>query len=196
MPRCALNEDTDDPTDWKGSDDDNWLMRWRIKYKHWFAFANRCPRGLTWTTVFFPGLFLLPFTIWFTGFSWWYLFPVIIIPVQRKWRLLPKTLLALRGPGVWRFENTNSTSITPGEDLTLLKEGYYLSRIQRWCRWHIQISWPLFVAGHFYWKAEDVPTPVDEHDTDGEIVNVYRGWHRDEDEIFWGDGGFAGTCWK
>jgi hypothetical protein len=207
MPKCALNKDTDSPDDWKGTDDDVWYMRWRIPLKYLFAFANRCPKGITISIVFLPGLYLLPFTIWFTGWSWWYLFPLMVIPVARKWRLMPKTIFAIRGDGRWRFESTDSKSIIPADDntnrtilffpdLKINGTDYYLSRVQRWTRWHFQLQWPLLYAAHFYFKEANVPTSTQEHDTDGQLLNAYRGWHRDEDEIFWGDGGFAGTGWK
>jgi hypothetical protein len=196
MPKCALNEDTDDPSDWVGTDDDNWLMRWRIKKKHWFAFANRCPPGLTWTLVFLPGLYLMPLTIWFTGWSWWYLFPIAVLPVARRWRLLPTTVWAIRGPGLWRYESTDSKEIVASESLHLQPEKFYLSRVQYWCRWHFAIQWPLCLQFHVYYKPSNVLKFQEQRDTDGQLLFLYRGWHRDEDEIYWGDGGFIGTGWK
>lgn len=208
LSRCALHSEIDDPAEWKGTDDDVWYMRWRLYVKHWFAFANRCPQGLDLTLVFFPGLFLLPFTIWFTGWSWWYLFPVGVLSVCRKWRLLPTTVFAIRGPGLWRLENSNSSTIVSLNATRVLffprletsymsvMTPFYLSRVQRWTRWHVRLDWPFFLSAHWYFKASDVPTPTNEHDTDGLLINGYRGWHRDEDEIFWGDSGFVGGVWK
>ena len=205
MPKCALNQDTDEPSDWVGTDDDNWLMRWRIKKKHWFAFANRCPTGLTWTFVFLPGLYLMPLTIWFTGWSWWYLFPIAVLPVARKWRLLPTTVWAIKGKGPWRLESTDSKYIIAMQDESFvffprwetsaasIITPFYLSRIQRWARWHIAIQWPFLIQGHFYKRAEYVPTATDSPDVDGKVFSFYRGWHRDEDEIYWGDGAGAGN---
>jgi hypothetical protein len=133
----------------------------------------------------------------------------MIIPVARKWRLMPTVIFAMKGKGPWRLESTDSKIIVPMDGLpnptffprletsaASIMTPFYLSRVQRWTRWHFQLCWPFLVAGHFYFKAEDVPTPEKEHDTDGQLLNAYRGWHRDEDEIFWGDGGFAGTVWK
>lgn len=205
-PKCALNSDTDSPDDWAGKDVDVWYARWKIKVRHWFAFSNRCPRGITCTFVFFPFLYLFPFTVWLTGWSWWYLFPILVLPVAKKWRLMPKTIFAIRGGGTWRYENTDSTKIIPGNtnkpsflcpDRFVFKgEEFYLSRIQRWCRWSFHIAWPLFVGGHLYFRDKDVPRPDFEHDTDHQLLFAYRGYHRDEDVIFWGDGGFIGTVWK
>jgi len=191
MPKCALNQDTDSPNDWVGTDDDNWLMRWRIKRKHWFAFANRCPKGLTWTIIFFPGLYLVPLLVWLTGWSWWYLWPIVVVPVARKWRSRPIVLLAIKGSGPWRLENNGSTSII--DSSTPRIPNYYLSRIQKWCRWHFAILWPLCFQGHIIFKKKNVPTAGDNTDMDGKVFSFYRGWHFDEDEIYWGDGGGAGN---
>jgi len=205
MPKCALNQDTDDPSDWVGTDDDNWLMRWRIKKKHWFAFANRCPPGLTWTIVFLPGLYLFPFLVWFTGWSWWYLFPIAVIPVARKWRLLPTTVVAIKSGGPWRLENTDSKYIIAMETSNFVFmprwetsaasviTPFYLSRIQKLCRWHVAIQWPFLIQFHWYWKEKDVPLLNDNPDVDGKYFGGYRGWHRDEDEIYWGDGAALGN---
>lgn len=207
MPKCALNKDTDSPDDWVGSDDDNWLMRWRIKKKHWFAFANRCPKGLTCTIIFFPLLYLVPLLVWFTGWSWWYLWPIGVMPVARKWRLLPTVLFAVKGGGPWRIENTDSTIITSLDGMpnpmffprletsaASVMTPFYLSRIQLFCRWHFAISWPFLIQGHFYFRSKDVEKPSGPHeDKDGKVFSFYRGWHRDEDEIYWGDGGGAGN---
>lgn len=211
MPKCALPEHIDEPGEWENTDDDVWYMRWRMYIKGWFAFANRCPKGITGSIVFLPALYLLPFTVWFTGWTWWYCFPLIVIPVNRKWRLWPYTVFAIRGAGKWRLEgvkgNQETTtdqkviwfmpyfqSIRIGQELEV--PTYYLSRVQYWCRWHLRMDWPLLFGFHFYFKAADVVPPMERRDTDGKLFFAYRGWHRDGDEIFWGDGGFAGLVWK
>jgi hypothetical protein len=102
--------------------------------------------------------------------------------------------LAVKGRGPWRLENTDSTSIIDSD--TVEKPGYYLSRVQKWCRWHFAVQWPFCLQFHVYYKQSDVPSNGNEKDTDGKLLFIYRGWHRDEDEIFWGDGGFLGTGWK
>jgi hypothetical protein len=45
MPNSALPERLQDPANWKGTDDDNWLMRWRLSRKGWFAYG---PRATQW----------------------------------------------------------------------------------------------------------------------------------------------------
>lgn len=208
MPKCALPARLQNPDAWKGTDDDTWLMRWRIPLKGWCAFANRCPDGIAWSFLWLPGLFVLPFSIWFTGWSWWYLFPFILIPVKRKWRLMPTTIFAIKGKGNWRIENTDSTQIAPltwhdflvfprlETSAASIMTPFYLSRVQRWCRWHVALQWPFLIQFHFYFHASDVPSASNEHDTDGQLIGGYRGWHRDGDEIFWGDGCFLGTVTK
>jgi hypothetical protein len=201
MPKCALTERLKDPKTWIGTDDDVWYMRWRIPLKFLFAFSYRCPPGLTFSFVFLPGFYLLPFTIWFTGWSWWYCFPLIMIPVTRQWRKYPITLLAIGGGGKFRLEDTDGSDdkLIDTKPIFFKKlEPLYFSRCQYWCRWHFRIHWPLSYGGHFYFKKSSIPVVgIRPGDTvNGKLVNGYRGWDRDGDEIFWGDGGFAGTVFK
>ena len=70
--RTALPARLLDPANWKGTDDDNRWMRWRIKVKHWFAFSSLSPKGLAWSFVILP--------------LYWINIPIFIIPVARKWR--------------------------------------------------------------------------------------------------------------
>ena len=210
MPKCALPENLDEASEWKGTDDDVWYMRWRLHVKGWFAFSNRCPKGITGTLIFFPGLYVLPISIWFTGWSWWYLWPAILIPVSRQWRKMPTVIFAAKGKGPWRIESSDGEMDAPLEfpdkkfifyprietSAASTMVAFYLSRVQYWTRWHVQVSWPFLIAFHFYFKASDVPPAGQRVNTDGKLVYWYRGWHRDGDFIFWGDGGFLGTVWK
>lgn len=188
----ALSSRLKDPANWKGTDDDTFLMRWRLKRKTWFAFPWRGPQGVDLSflasIVFLPGL--------------------LLIPVLRRWREFPITLFAIRGAGYWRFENSSGSFETslrdttrrvlfffypslPGDDNAPL----YLSRQQLWTRWSFQLQWPLFIAFHWYKKPLDV-IPQGEHvDRDGCLFFAYRFWHRDTD-AYWGDGGFLGGNWK
>jgi hypothetical protein len=204
MPKCALTERLQDPKNWVGTDDDVWYMRWRIYCKWLFAFSHRCPPGITFSFVFMPGLYLLPFTIWFTHWSWWYLFPVIIIPVTRQWRQYPMTLFAAGGGGQFRMENDDgSKERTTPIQIIFFKDFSpdYLSRVQYWCRWHVQLCWPFAVRFHFYFRRSNVPiapsrTTLSGESTDNKLMFMYRGWDRDGDSVFWGDGAFLGQVWK
>jgi hypothetical protein len=47
MPWSALPDHLNiykNPDAWKGTDDDVWYMRWRIKIKGWFAYGYRAPQ--------------------------------------------------------------------------------------------------------------------------------------------------------
>lgn len=204
LSKAALPDHIDQPEEWKGTDDDVWYMRWRLYVKHWFAFSCTTDRvakqGLDLSFVFMPGLFVLPFTVWFTGWSWWYLFPIGILPVFKRWREYPTTIFAAHGSGPIRLESTDSKVIVPMTISNWLwfprfetsaastMVPFYFSRIQKWCRWHIALNWPFLIQCHFYWRKEDVATPEDHSDKDGKVVHFYRGWHRDGDRIYWGDG--------
>jgi len=106
---------------------------------------------------------------------------------------MPKVLFAIKGDGPWRLENTDSTEIIKSAEFE--KTGFYLSRIQKFCRWHMAVLWPLLIQGHLYFKKEYVPES-EGINLDGKLIFCYRHYHRDEDEIYWGDGGFIGTKWK
>lgn len=175
-----------DPANWKGTDDDWWLMRWRIYIKHWFAFSFRSPAGIALSFVMFP--------------LWFFQLPIVIIPVARKWRRIPTVLWARKSAlGAWRFEKTGaedrwSHMDDPNEFLKREEnKGYYLSRIQYWTENHFAIHWPWLTTGNHYYDAADVLKPGNRGDTDGKVFSFYKGWHYDGDETFWGDGGGAGN---
>ena len=72
-----------------------------------------------------------------------------------KWREFPIRLF-FRGKGAVRWENTDGsvTGIGTATQYTVVgnfKAGQlYISAIQYWCKWHVQIQWPLFFAAHYY----------------------------------------------
>ncbi len=89
----------------------------------------------------------------------------------REW---PITLFAFFGEGQARFEN----------DILALKalakpifwydsqhNRFYLSRIQYWVDWHVQLAWPLFFCFSFHRK--------------GDLWMGYVGLKRDADRVFW-----------
>lgn len=205
--KTPLPAHIDEPHEWKGTDDDQvWWMRWRLYVKHWFAFSFRSPRGISASFVFLPLLYVFPFTVWFTGWSWWYLFPLGVIPVARRWRRVPTVVLAIKGRGAWRMEVAGSAPAdAPLTEPTILffprletsaaslLAPLYLSRIQYWCRWHVALHWPLVITGHWYFKAQDVLPAGDRGDRDGKVFSFYRGWHFDADLVYWGDGAGAGN---
>lgn len=111
-----------------------------------------------------------------------------------KWRRFPKILFKMKGTGVWRYEADETA-----EEIQLNRTPY-LSRIQYYCRWHIQITWPLMVAFHFYFKPSSVLQPGQpnwgETNTDGKLFYFYIGTHRDSDVVYWFPSAFLGFVWK
>lgn len=190
--KTALTDRLNDPNNWIGTDDDNPWMRWRIKIKAWFAFSDKSPQGLGASFVFFPFTYLFPFTVWFTGLSWWYLFPIAVIPVARKWRSTPKILWAKKWGGYWRWEHVGNDSDestardNPKE--SSMPPGFYISRIQPWTRACVILFWPFCVVAWFYPNKEGMGTPYGVSAIKDSEIGFYRGWHYDDDGIFWGDG--------
>lgn len=115
-----------------------------------------------------------------------------------RWRRTPKVLFAIKGAGPWRFENDRFDYM--GEELKFaeVSPGWYLSRIQYYCRWHFKIMWPLFIAGHVYPKAADVPKPGEPvgDAQDGKLYQAYAGAARDADQVYWFPSAAAGKVWK
>lgn len=181
MPKSALSDRLNDPENWKGTDDDNWLMRWRIYAKGWFAYGPRAS-------------------------EWW-----------AKWREWPKTLFAAKGKdGYFRIETENWERDSAKDCLydarTLLNENLfhvnsddphvdvisygYLSRVQKYTRWSIQIQWPLLIAVHRYDSPTDVPKYGEQKETDGTLWFFYIGAHRDADKVYWFPSAYIGRNWK
>lgn len=181
MPKSALSPRLLDADNWKGTDDDVWYMRWRIKLKYLFAYG---PRATEWwakwrefpkTLIAFKskqGFFRIETEGWDRDSGWDCLYDADVIVNQ----------------DLWAVESNN-----PYADI--LQEGY-LSRIQRYTRWSFQIQWPFMVAFHFYWKKEDVPVYGEQKDTDGKLWFFYFGAHRDADKVYWCPSAFIGRVWK
>jgi hypothetical protein len=163
-PWDALPEHIDEPGEWAGTDDDTWLMRWRLKIKGWFAYSYRSR-------------------------YWW-----------ARWRKTPIVLFAVRGKGLWRFENdvNDLTCVDLNPCWKSDERPFYLSRVQYYCRWHFKIMWPLFIAGHVYPKAADVPKPGEPvgDAQDGKLYQAYAGAARDADQVYWFPSAATGKVWK
>ena len=89
----------------------------------------------------------------------------------REW---PITIFAVFGEGFARFENDYLAIKAPSKMITWYDSQYnqfYLSRIQAWVVWHIQIQWPLFLCFSF---------------TIGDSMWMgYCGFKRDADKVYW-----------
>lgn len=115
-----------------------------------------------------------------------------------KWREWPFIVLAVRGAGLFRIEDDHYDMGVANKVLRWMQpEQQYLSRIQYWCRWHIQIQWPFFIAFHFYFRDKDVPEYGNPRpNTDGKLFYFYVGAHRDADKIYWIPSAYVGLKWK
>lgn len=75
-----------------------------------------------------------------------------------KWREYPIVLFAYFGKGDARWEESNGAFAVraPNHTIWFYNPGnfgpMYLSAIQYWCDWHVQLQWPLFFA--FHWKTK------------------------------------------
>lgn len=88
----------------------------------------------------------------------------------REW---PITLLALFGEGQARFENDILAIKSLAKPIIWYDSSFnkfYLSRIQYWTKWHIQIQWPLFLGFSFY--------------RNDQFWMGYLGFKRDADKIY------------
>jgi len=127
----------------------------------------------------------------------WFAFGPRATEWYAKWREWPIVLFAVGGEGFWRFEDDNIDFpyylLSTGSSVP----NTYLSRIQYWKRWHIQVQWPLMIAGHFYTRKSDVPDFIGTRpNTDGKLWYFYLGAHRDGDKVYWFPSGFIGRNFK
>lgn len=70
-----------------------------------------------------------------------------------RWREYPIILFAIFGAGESRWEESHGLFAIKALNSPIFcykpKGPVYLSVIQYWCDWHIQLQWPLFFAFHF-----------------------------------------------
>jgi hypothetical protein len=171
-----------DDSQYKGFFGNLW-KRWNKATKHWDAFGPRSPKGF--------------------AFSMW---PPFVL--MRKWREYPTTIFAWHGGGYLRLENTDSSIIVPMKlpkfiffprletSAASVMVPFYLSRIQPWVRWHIQLQWPLFFCFHWYKTQGDVQKEGEYADRDGKLTMGYVGAKRDGDRIFWYIAAYFGRNFK
>jgi hypothetical protein len=111
------------------------------------------------------------------------------------WREYPKVLFVRHGKGSLRWESDiGNECICPAfESPACGNVPMYLSAIQYWTKWHFQISWPFFVAFHFYF--DEVPTYANR--ADNKRVLYFRfGARRDADRVYWFPSLFLGGSWN
>lgn len=103
-----------------------------------------------------------------------------------KWRDIPIKLIAVKGKGLWRWEDTDGTNIHAAE-VYMYHSELYLSRIQPWCKWHVSLQWPLFFNCHFiYCQKNVVKYPT--YQSEFGITKMFTfgiGFKRDGDKVYW-----------
>jgi hypothetical protein len=183
MPKSALSPRLQDPANWTGTDDDNWLMRWRIPLKGLFAYGPRATewwaKWREWPKTLFAirarqGTFRVETETWERDSGWDCEYDVPYLVNEKQ-------LFA------WRNVNPMLVEFVEG----------YLSRVQYYTRWHFQIQWPFMVAFHFYFKAKDVPEyGKPRPELNNKLFYFYLGAHRDGDKVYWFPSAFMGLTWK
>jgi hypothetical protein len=126
---------------------------------------------------------------WLLKYKGWVAFGPRAAEWWARWREWPITLLTLRGKGQFRFEDDCAAwyAHSPGMAIVCWKpNGVYLSRCQRYCRWSVQLQWPLFFAVHWYPNKN----------LKGKPWFAYIGAHRDSDKVYWMPSVFLGRTWK
>lgn len=124
-----------------------------------------------------------PWQRWLLKIKGWFAYGYRAKEWWARWRRYPVVLFALRGSGMWRIEWDDDDLDAPG----------YLSRVQYWCRWHVQLQWPLFFAFHVYLKN---PAEPERYNRNTPLVYFYVGAHRDADGVYWFPSAFVGGGWK
>ena len=105
-----------------------------------------------------------------------------------KWREIPIALLAIKGTGTFRFENTDgSTTLDHDRSFTWGKSvEWYVSRIQPHTRWHFALMFPLAIHFSFIYRSKDV-VKYPKYQSDfgwKKGVMGYLGWVRDSDKVY------------
>lgn len=102
-----------------------------------------------------------------------------------RWRKLPITLLSIFGKGESRWEDADGVLAVRSVNQPVFfyrPWTLYLSRIQYWCDWSIQLQWPLFLCFHFKYGRKG-------------LVHGYIGAKRDGD-CYWFPALHFGGSWK
>lgn len=120
-------------------------------------------------------------TKWLKYIKGWFAFGPLSKYGWARWRDKPVVLFKMKGKGEWRYERDGHE----GDNQSTRRRGdsWYLSRVQKWCNWHVQLQWPLFFAAHIYLEM-DKP------------LYFYVGAHRDGDRMYRFPSAFFGLTWK
>lgn len=163
MPKSAIPKHVLD-RDWKGTDNDNWLMRLKKKVQYLVAAGPNVP----------------------SGFWKWREMPLTVFAMRSQygWFRLENTDGSKVGP-------RSTTIITLNQDLfvngMIDPDDAYISRIQPWCRWGIVLQWPLFFNCWFIYRKRDVVSPPRYKSAFGikKMATFGIGFKRDGDKVYW-----------
>jgi len=166
MPWSALPEHLNSPEKWKGTDWDNPVQRWMLKYKGWLAFG---PRAIEW-------------------WARWREIPKVLLALRGAgcWRW------EFTDGGSEVFDYTGRLL----KDTSLTNSFFYLSNIQYYCRWHLVFQWPFHVTFSWYFKESSVPTPGKSTSVTGKVLFIRFGARRDSDIVYWCPSLFVGLTWN
>lgn len=182
MPKSALSPRLLDADNWKGTDDDVWYLRWRIKLKYLFAYG---PRATEW-------------------WAKWREYPKTLFAIRSKQGVFRVEAETWERDSAWEGQFVDTKIVNqdmwlsrPHDQFVETFEQGYLSRVQYYTRWSFQVQWPFMVAAHFYMRAADVPEyGKPRPDTDGKLWFFYIGTHRDADKVYWFPSAYIGSNWK
>jgi hypothetical protein len=143
--------------------------------------------------------------VWYK--RWWIMFRLKYLTFAprateryAKWRDCPKILFAWRGNGLWRVEEKTGKERIGMDENTLHSrpDGYFLSRIQPFTRFHVAIHWPLLITWSVFWKP--VHEEFDAHKykkrTIKELFCGYLGAKYDPVDQVYFVSLFAGGSWE
>lgn len=102
-----------------------------------------------------------------------------------RWRKIPLVLFAWFGAGESRWEESSGAFAIRALNSPIFfytPSIFYLSRIQYWCDWSIQLQWPLFFGFHYKFRKK--------------TFFGYIGAKRDGDLVYWFPAVFLGLDWK
>lgn len=159
MPKSAIPKHVLE-RDWKGTDNDSWLMRLKKKIQYVFAAGPNVP----------------------SGFWKWREYPITLIVMRGAGELRYEN-----SDGTDFAVSMEKTNFHYRLFRSLSEYDLYLSRIQPWCRWHISLQWPLFFNCHFIYRAKDV-VKYPEYKSAFGIKKMFTfgiGFKRDGDKVYW-----------
>ena len=125
------------------------------------------------------------YTQWRKAIKGWFAFGPRSEYFWARWRRYPITLFACFGKGESRWENDFMALRSVNKHVVMYRPngGFYLSRVQYWCDWSVQVQWPLFIGVHWY------------TDEGKKGWQFYIGCKKDTD-AYWFPAIFFGRCWK